>query len=288
MAKQRKESRPSIWAEGRQNPPFEARAFALASVQMARLSLAGLLARSGAAGQGLGASVASGRWRLPPERWGRTGRYLPSVEATGAAISFAAEVLAEAGKAVSAASEEVEAHQISLPPRMEAQAAPSRAIIAARSDASPVRPARPQPSAGPIARPVPKPTPVIAANDDLAAVRLVIANAEIANAEIGPAQYPLDQRKPAESQPNAFSSIAAPPPPANAPITASKYAALLSKTGAAALTGFKSLPIKRDWLVKALAYPLGYGLLVAAVPVGMVRATLAHLNGQDLRKLVAE
>ncbi|PTE15030.1 hypothetical protein C5F44_07015 [Fuscovulum blasticum DSM 2131] len=33
---------------------------------------------------------------------------------------------------------------------------------------------------------------------------------------------------------------------------------------------------------------LGYGLLVLAVPYGAVRAGLAHLNGEDLRKLVEE
>lgn len=33
---------------------------------------------------------------------------------------------------------------------------------------------------------------------------------------------------------------------------------------------------------------LGYGLLVLAVPYGALRAGLAHLNGEDLRKLVEE
>jgi hypothetical protein len=45
---------------------------------------------------------------------------------------------------------------------------------------------------------------------------------------------------------------------------------------------------RREWLADTLATGLGYGLLVVSVPVGAVRAALAHLNGEDLRKLVAE
>jgi hypothetical protein len=45
---------------------------------------------------------------------------------------------------------------------------------------------------------------------------------------------------------------------------------------------------RRDWLADKLALGLGYGLLTMAVPVGAVLALVAHLSGEDLRKLVDE
>ncbi|NGM46847.1 hypothetical protein G5B31_15020 [Rhodobacter sp. SGA-6-6] len=98
MPKTAKDSRPRIWAEGSQNPPFDARAFARASVTCAREGLSGLLGRSSAAGSGV--EVATGRWRVPPDRLGRSGRFLPSVARTAAAIRGGAEVLARAGRSV--------------------------------------------------------------------------------------------------------------------------------------------------------------------------------------------
>ena len=43
-----------------------------------------------------------------------------------------------------------------------------------------------------------------------------------------------------------------------------------------------------DELTDKLALGLGYGLLTMAVPVGAVLALVAHLSGEDLRKLVDE
>lgn len=286
MAKHPKESRPSIWIEGQQNPRFEARAFALASVQFARADLARLLARTAVSGQDFGAKIASGRWRLPPERWGRTGRYLPSVESTGAAISFAAEVLAGAGMSVSVQSEAVEPHPISLPGRIEARSARLSPSPAEKPAATPMRPVRPQPKATmarPIKVPMAEPPPSNASDDELAAIRFMIASAEA-----GPKPHPQNRRIAVDADAYLPTPRTQPPPFDEVPRQQSKAGAMLATAGSSALTGLKSLPIKRDWVVKALAYPLGYGLLVAAVPVGMVRATLAHLNGQDLRKILAE
>ena len=91
------DSRPRIWAEGTQNPPFQPRAFALASVIHARESLSGLLTRCAASAGGFGQLVATGRWRVPENRLGRSGRYLPSV-ATTAAKSAARAIGSQVGR----------------------------------------------------------------------------------------------------------------------------------------------------------------------------------------------
>lgn len=130
MPKTAKDSRPRIWAEGRQNPPFDARAFARASVVHARDGLSALLARCSASAAGFGAEVAGGRWRMPPDRLGRSGRFLPSVARTAAAIRGAADVLARAGRAVG----------------RKAEAPAPVTIFAAPEPAAP-RPARPTPAA---------------------------------------------------------------------------------------------------------------------------------------------
>lgn len=45
-------------------------------------------------------------------------------------------------------------------------------------------------------------------------------------------------------------------------------------------------PRLRAAMVTGLGTALGYGLLVVSVPVGAVLALMAHLNGEDLRRLV--
>ena len=60
-----------------------------------------------------------------------------------------------------------------------------------------------------------------------------------------------------------------PPPPA-APAAAESYA------------------WRREWLAEKSGLMLGYGLLVVSVPVGIVMAAIAHIKGEDLRKIVGE
>ena len=76
MARDSKKNRPNIWADGSQNPPFELRSFALASVRLARDSLSGLLTRCSDSARDFGTVVDDGP--LPVERCGdaRTGEHL--------------------------------------------------------------------------------------------------------------------------------------------------------------------------------------------------------------------
>lgn len=231
MARDSKKNRPNIWADGSQNPPFELRSFALASVRLARDSLSGLLTRCSDSARDFGTVVDDGRWRLPPERLGRSGKFLPSFSATATAIRGGAELLSRASRVVLAASEE-----------QDVQAAASAAVTPAQDMTAWRAPKRVEGSSrGANAAPM--------ADMDLAAIRAML-----------------------NDNPPATHRIAAEPVPGPAPA--------------------KKKPVsyawRRDWLTEKLAVFLGYGLLIVSVPVGIVMAVLAYLDGQDLRKMVSE
>lgn len=227
------DTRPRIWADGHQHPPFEPRAFALASVYFARESLAGLLTRCATSARAFAGLVASGHWRIPEARLGRTGRFLPSVEATGRAVLGGAELLARAAR-------------VALP-QLEPEAPRPLSIFDAPRSA-----ARDTLREAPAAARVTVASPVAESEDDpdLHAIRLLMRD--------GPDQAPAA-------------------PTAVLPVT---------ETESAPFAPPEQPGTRRDWLGGPLATALGYGLLVVAVPVGAVLALIAHLNGEDLRKLV--
>lgn len=223
------DSRPRIWAEGRQNPPFQPRAYALVSVRLARDSLSGLLARCADSANGFGQTVATGRWRVPAHRLGRTGRYLPDVATTAAMITGTAGLLRRSARAIR--------------PETVA-AAPQRASIfdAPRRATLPAAPARIRPSSrASDAADVPD-------DPDLAAIRALLL---------------LPEPDP-DTAPQGQAS------PATAPRTAPRPDAP---------------HWRREFLADTAATGLGYGLLILALPVGLTRALIAHLDGQDLREM---
>lgn len=240
------EPRPSIWAEGHQHPPFQPRAFALASVLYARESLSGLLARCAGTASDFGQTVGSGRWRVPENRLGRTGRLLPSVRMTSGAILGGAEVLARAARVALPALDDA--------PRMTSI---FDAPVALRQGKAPEAPAA-SPASG--SSPVPSPafqTVASAGDPDLQAIRALMDAATAAPA------------RPARPIMPKIDAVAVAAPASVLPVVAGP--------------GWR-----RDWLADTAAQLLGYGLLVVSVPWGMGRALLAHLNGEDLRKLVDE
>jgi hypothetical protein len=232
-----KDTRPRIWAEGRQNPPLEPRAFALASVAFARESLSGLLVRCAASAEGFGAEVGAGHWRVPAERLGRTGRFLPSVEACSRAILGGGAVLSQAARTVNPALVE----------------APKSIFTAAPAHPATMGPVVETPAPGPAVRhPAPVPSRLSTPDDpDLEAIRALIGEAE--------PEPVVAARRPA-------------PPVAEPPQTPVK--APLPEPG-----------WRRQWLAHVAGAALGYGLLVLAVPVGAGLALMAHLNGEDLRRV---
>lgn len=250
------EGRPSIWAEGSQNPPFELRTFALATVIFTRESLSGLLDRCSASAAGVAVAVADGRWRVPSDRLGRSGRYLPSVESIAQAIHGGGEVLSRAARRVTPGAEMVAAQSIFTarpdPARMPAPM-PPESVVDSVAESVANDPAEPEGAA--LWSAAAKPQAGDPADTDLAAIRALIGD---------PSPSPSPSPRPLRP---VARPATADPTPAPRP----------------AATGWR-----REWLADTLATGLGYGLLVVSVPVGAVRAALAHLNGEDLRKLVAE
>jgi hypothetical protein len=223
-SKDSKTNRPQIWTDGGQHPPFVPRAFALASVRFARDQLHGLLSRCSDSAKGFGAQLAAGRWQLPPERLGRTGRYLPSSQTVAAAIRGGAEVLSRAARVVLAEKEPLPAAE---PVDMSRWRAPGK-DAQVKEDA---------PAA-----------PIVDTTDlDIAAIRALIT-----------ATDDTPSRPKRRQDPEA------------APATPDTYA------------------WRRDWLAEKSALFLGYGLLIVSVPVGIVLAAIAHIKGEDLRKVVPE
>jgi hypothetical protein len=238
------EGRPSIWAEGSQNPPFELRAFALATVIYTRESLSGLLDRCSASAAGAAVAMAEGRWRVPSDRLGRSGRYLPRVETVAQAIHGGGEVLSRAARRVTPGAEMVAA----------------QSIFTARPDpARMTAPKPPETEAGTVAEPE--------------------------GAALWSAPSASQAGDPADSDLAAIRALIEAPPAAPRPL---RPAARVTTADTAPAPRPAATGWRREWLADTLATGLGYGLLVVSVPIGAVRAALAHLNGEDLRKLVAE
>ena len=214
MPKNTSDTRPRIWVQGSQNPPFDIRAFALASVVYARDSLSGLLGRCSASARGFGADVAAGRWRVPENRLGRSGRFLPSVDHAAATIRGGAEVLARAARVVGHGAEET-----AEPP----------AVFAAPKPAPGPRNVQIQPEDG-----------------DLAAIRALM-----------------------RERPEC--------PDARTEAPTADETAL--PAGHGRIT---------EGLATGIAWLLGHALLAMSLPVGAILAAVAHMKGEDLRKVVAE
>lgn len=243
-----KNNRPKIWAEGSQNPPFQPRAFAGASVIFARDSLSGLLGRCAESADGFSQTVATGRWHVPAHRLGRTGRYLPSVATTAAGIMGTAGLLRRTARVIlpepAAAAPSIFDAVVALDPSPPQSPAPTKSTS---------MPTRVQRAPAPAARALQS----TSADPDLAAIRAMM------DASAPP---------PAPTPPPAHLR----PAPAHAPALARP---------AELVTGPNW---RQEWLANAVANGLGYGLLAMAMPVGLTRALIAHLAGEDLREMVDE
>ncbi|MDQ2067724.1 hypothetical protein Q9295_15210 [Xinfangfangia sp. CPCC 101601] len=253
MSRQSKPGRPKIWVDGQQNPRFELRAFAGASLHFARGGMGRLLNRCAIGQSRFADQVGSGRWRVPSERLGRSGRFLPSVERTASALHFMADLLDRAGAHVTDGPQGEAPQPMDLSPRFTAPLAA----------AATKRPApEPQPASAP--EPVPihtEPAPLVRLDDsDLLAIRSAIAASQTAPPKSGPSKT---------AQAPVVTDIA------TAAHLTSKHQAARSEA---------SLKT-RETALRYLSPVLGYALLVLALPYGAALAILAHLNGQDLRDL---
>lgn len=278
-------SRTPIWAEGRQHPPFEPRAFARASLIFGRASLAGLLSRCAGSAVAFGAEVASGRWRVPPARLGRSGRYLPDYRRVAGAISGAGSLLGRSARVVlpgdappaPASIFDTPARDVAPPPAPPA--AERRPPLLTLVETHPA--AAPAPGLEPVAAREATGADVgpggILPDPSLAAIRLVMGASRGEAMPPRPQAAPLAWGRGAALACAVLSGEADPAADAAAPPPAVQPTRLPTRQPGRL----------RAHLAEAAARGLGYGLLALSLPWGAIRATVAHLNGEDLRKLDA-
>ena len=217
------ETRPAIWAEGSQKPPFEPRAFARAALKIGRETVAGILARCGHSAEGIGGEMRAGRLRIPEDRLGRTGRYLPTAETTSRAVFGGAGILKRAAEVAQ--------------PNAKAYTEAPREVDGAYRDLFR--------DGGSVADASPARYAAEGESDQLASIRAVLnAPAEAAEAQKTPRI----------------------PDPVPAAASLSLSARL------------------RQSLREGAARVIGYWMIAFVIPYGAIRAGLAHLNGEDLRK----
>ncbi len=89
-------SRPKIWAEGGQRPPFNLRAFGRASLHLSREAVAPILGWTARRSRQVAVNIKNGAGRIPEARLGRVARFVPSHLRVAAWVKNGAAVLAHA------------------------------------------------------------------------------------------------------------------------------------------------------------------------------------------------
>jgi len=249
-------SRPKIWAEGSQQPPFDLAAFARVSLELTRRTVGPKLVAVGHPVADLASRMADGTFAARAARLGKAGRYLPSRGVVAAGLRGLAKVLTEAGHVVLPPPEDeplpyahlLRAPQATVPPPVAT--APPAAVT----------PRRPAPRLGDRAAKPPAATPRPAVEEPtLSVIRSLIAEAERAP--------PARPAAPATRR-------AAPPPPepdiADTPQRRPRLPAAWTQATARAL--HRGAAVTLGWTVTALILPYGAAL-----------AVIEHLQGEDLR-----
>ena len=248
------QAKPRLWAEGRQRPGFDPRAFLRVSLANSRALAAPVLGAMAARLDRFGTRVEEGAVRVPAARLGRTGRFLPSHITTGRRLRDSAAMTRLAAEAAGG-----EPAAAPMPFRGWADAAPAvpppEPVTRQRPAATPVA------ERAPVQRPKrPAPLPAAPANadgdrDTLEAIR------NLMHTTIVEPVHPMRGHK-------------APPAPPLLP------------TGADALPELAPAePAPRSALFKLTGQVLGSLSVGLAFPIGMVQAGIAIARGEDLRLL---
>ena len=253
--------RTPIWAAGSQQPKFDLRAWGFVAQAVSRRWLDPRLDRMAAALASGGGQVASGRFRVNVAWLGRASRWVPTCGSVGKCI-------AASGARVS------EARAILQPrlPAAEPIAYPNliRPQLT-RPDSGQPEPMRPELTRPALTRPCP--TGPDLTRPDLtrpAPVQPTLArppSAQPAPVQPTPAHPPPVQPTPAQ------------PPAAEPTLTRPTPAPPLDMTAKAATPSPSRL---RRLMSRAAAHGIAWGALALTLPVGLVQATLYHLNGGDL------
>jgi hypothetical protein len=295
--------RPPIWVTGRQRPSFDLRAYGAYSLIATRAALGPGLVRLAGRTSKFQDRVASGAFAMNTARFGKAASYLPTRAGIAASIGGLSGLMQDAAAIVvpiPAVPESLAAYDALWRSRPvpasgrlrgvdfdKAQRDP--ALDALRHDA-PLRPRRllrdvtppdslPDPSplvpTGLHEAPAPAPVaPVVvpavtppagAESDPLFAIRTLMAEAE----PVEPISRPKPTLVPKAAERHDIPQSSAPPDRPRKPLPAWTKPALR---------------LARSTSVVALAW----GLTAVAMPIGLVKAGIAHLDGRDLRDLVED
>ena len=255
--------KPKLWAEGRQRPGFDLRAFLSVSLANSRSFASPLLAASAARLDHFGARVETGEIRIPEARLGRSGVLLPSHAAMGRRLrDTAALVLAASHSALGAPPVEpmpfrgwdgtMPETDVVPPPRMPVTPIPVVEDIATAALPLAEKPAAQRPKR-PSSPPAPPTGRAEGDRDTLEAIRSLMHSAMIE--PVHPVRAPR-----------------APPPPPPLP------------TGVQALPDLEPPePVPPGPLFNFAGQALGASAVALAYPIGMVQAGVAIVRGEDLR-----
>ena len=239
--------KPRIWAEGRQRPAFDLRAFLRVATSNSRTFAAPALGIMARKLDQFGTRVEDGEIRIPASRLGRSGQLLPGHVSTGRRLRDSAAMTRLAADAARGATEVA-----ALPFRDWNTAPPAPATVTVTTPAVPVATADRTPPQRP-KRPVPPtPAPVNASEDrdTLEAIRSLMHT---------PVIEPVHpQRAPK-----------APPPPPG---------------GVGALPELAPAePAPRSTLFRLAGRGIGLLSVGLAFPLGLAQAGYALARGEDLR-----
>ncbi len=284
--------RPAIWVNGQQRPSFDIKAYGAYSLIATRAALGPALTRVSTSTHGLQARLLAGAYPINTERLGKVAAYLPTRVVIAATVGGIAVTLRSAADVVSPPpppEESLAAYDALWRTRkasgrlrgVDLDAVQSDPALRALRDDAPLRPTRP-------VRPVlvhtsPAPPPPAVPVQVAVAALPVARQAAAEQATLLAIRNMLNDPAP-EPEPVPFVF----PPRHVAPATP-----LPAGTGTLPAPRIrKPLP---TWtrpiftaLRRAAAFAIGWGLIIAAMPIGLTKAAIAHFEGRDLRDLVED
>ncbi len=300
--------RPPIWVNGRQRPSFDLRAYGAYSVIATRAALGPALVRVSGSATGLQAKILAGAFAIKTQRLGRAAAYLPTRPGIAATIGSLATLLQETASVVSPSPpppESLEAYDALWRSRKPPASGRLRGVsldeVRFDPDLSALRadlPLRPQRPVRPIVvvKEMTEPTPVVPEPPD---APVVLTLAPVATAPLVPAPAPAPEEATLLAirdlilDADAIVPTTTPAPAAAATVaTAAAGAAPTAPIAPPRIKPRKPLPAWTKPVFRHLrqgtAFGLAWVLIVAAMPIGLVKAGIAHLDGRDLRDLVLD
>ena len=175
-------SKPKIWAEGGQRPPFDLRGLGTSTLYLSRLGVAPLHAWAARTARRVAVNVKNGVGRIPAGKLGRAARFVPSHLRVAGWIKNVAAVLSHASATADPNVKRGNALVAEIEPHLWAEAGPVPAVGGAVAGAAAPGPVASEPP------PVVLAEPVQPGDDPLASIRGEMGGAGTPGRNTGPAR----------------------------------------------------------------------------------------------------